>query len=1146
MTSTYCLFQERRAAKQASKPSSSTPSTRTSKTSSPASRKGTDRRSESPKVSSKQTIKTTAQSVTNPPSEIVINVIGSGSTTSSPKSAKVSSRSTSSSKAGSPGPAKSNSSPSRSATDTKKREHSNYKSLGKLGSLSKQKSYSSQHLDRPQSAMAISKYDSEMSPSSKKSLSPKPSSLFPHPPEGRPPSRGSSMRQSSSTPDLRFIDAAIKTEDLKKPLPSRSLSPKGGRPQAPDREIKQHSKTEEKKPHHKDTKSRKDKGRASPDRRKANEAKRVENIVKTKTVVTPEKDISSLQKTKASPSKTTLPNPLELLEQELTQEEETEIFNRFDKQNIGYEENEVYSELDPIQTATAELFPHPISEEQALATLDSLQSDFASLEQADALPKDYNGIPLTSLKQQQIIHMLTKLSKALNMEDTLTSTMGSSSKPEHAKDARGQGSKSENWSDSRSVPNGASGRNVVSYQGVETGGVILTDDPSDIHESVNSNSFQNLSGSSAHSRARMSPTGSSILSSASSVSASRSRMSPKSLKNTVHFSTMVTEISTSASQSYEDKISYRKLDITPKNSENFEEGDTGEVNAVDRSAGSESRDGQSGAMASGLNLLGKVALSPSVDTSSSSPGEFQGDHPFEDGNPDGELNTSDKENEYIPPPDDESNESHSGSRTARQRNPYVWNVYMANIPQGPLGENHPALSIEKSGLKAELAETGPKDNHEKVVLQENLARKNVSLEALDTQYHYGTSGNDIERLFKDAIAPDSSISSLQEEITRSYMLSQKRPDLIKHGGQIEVATPVTDIDNSATSELDIDESAIHLEPIVLTGGLNTLQENRTMLDDEEQIRNNLQRVLFDDSSDESEEGEEESSCNKLNTTFDITDNDHENAETYDNGIPDSAETRDDKMPVEDYLVEEIVEMNDEHEFEDDSNHKEISEEENEIIGDNDDENMEVLECETEESEESEQEDEAEICNEKDGNVVVVETESKPMVSAETKNVDMIDKVCEETKHERKANVDMETHIKVTEHEEEAVNGDAQENEAKAEHIQKYLSQVHEQSLHTAEDFENDDDDAGANKTRSENVMDDIGTLIQSFTSTIQSMNHLSQEELFKIQTEQFELIQKTLIEHQQAQLEELFVSQRREQMNLQEEMEVSTAHRFFT
>jgi len=43
-----------------------------------------------------------------------------------------------------------------------------------------------------------------------------------------------------------------------------------------------------------------------------------------------------------------------------------------------------------------------------------------------------------------------------------------------------------------------------------------------------------------------------------------------------------------------------------------------------------------------------------------------------------------------------------------------------------------------------------------------------------------------------------------------------------------------------------------------------------------------------------------------------------------------------------------------------------------------------------------------------------------------------------------------------------------------------------------------------------------------------------------LQAEQFELVQQKLIEHQQAQLEELFVAQRREQMNLQKEIEVGT------
>lgn len=943
---------------------------------------------------------------------------------------------------------------------------------------------------------------------------------------------------------------------MKKPFPRRSLSPKGGRPQAPERDgnsSKQREKVNEKTAKAKDLVIGKSKDantkkeKTSSDKKRNDEVKGEENARKKKVE-------AHGKAVKVNSPNVMLQNPLEILEQEITMEEETEKITRREKPGTAYASVDVRSELDPIETATAELFPHPISEEQALATLDSLQSDFASLDQAEALPKDYNGIPLTSLKQQQIIHMLTKLSKALNMEDTLTSTVGAT-RSEPVRDVRGQGSKSEIWTDSRCVPSGASNRNG-SNQGISSGEMCADVSGNSGNESANSSSIQNLSASSANSRARMSPTGS-ILSSASSVSASRSRMSPKSLKNTVHFSTLVTEISTSASQSYEDKISYRKLDITPKNSENFEEGDIGDMaHAAGTEQTTESVEMSVGATSSGLNLLGKVALTPSVDTSSGSPGEFHSNHPFEDSAPDGELNTSDKENEYVPPPVEEnSDDTRQSSRSTRPvRNPYIWNVYMANMPEGPVGENHPALGVEKSALKCDLPETALKVNTEKVILQENLTRTNMPM---DTQYYYINDSSSLERLVQGKITPDASISSLQEEITRSYLLSQYKTD-IKGDYRMGVKNPEKAMDISETSGFNIDESAIHLEPIVLTGSQNTLKENRSMLEEEEIIRSNLQRVQFDDSDDESID--DKPSCDKLNLTFEIVEDTHNS---------------DVNLEI-DHIVNDqldiVSEVNDIADSANDNPHKENGEntvgaanekvDENKHV-ENISENLDDSDFETEEEIEvddmedlNESEDKTGKQNDSQQEIAEIQNEMQKLIDAESIGIDEKETNVDENQHSLETSEseikvtevegpkvcveNVETEIKVTEVQDQDRGGeDEQENKAKAEHIQKYLNQVHEHSLQHEEDFYDEDTDVRKSGSQaSVNMMEDIGGLIQSFTSTIQSMNHLSQEELFRLQTEQFEMIQKKLIEHQQAQLEELFVAQRREQMNLQKEIEV--------
>ncbi|WAQ96624.1 hypothetical protein MAR_029314 [Mya arenaria] len=706
------------------------------------------------------------------------------------------------------------------------------------------------------------------------------------------------------------------------------------------------------------------------------------------------------------------------------------------------------------------------------------------------------------------------------MEDTLTSTIGTVVQADQYKNAKDQKSKSENWTDSRSVPNGASGMDY-GYGHMVEGNESYSESASNItnESGAHSSSFQNTSGNSSHSRARMSPTpSSSILSSASSVSGSRSRMSPKSLKNTVHFHSLVTEISTSASQSYEDKISYRKLDITPKNSENFEDDHDVMEN--------ESRE-----------------------------------------NPN-------KENEYMPP-DEESPDEHYSSEGTRRgaRGQQVWNVYTASLPPGPIGENHPAVmkssgksditdtAMMKSGGRSDISdivkELG-KDSQDKV-LQEKLMKTNVEN---DSQYYYGTASTDLGR-YMHAKTADDSITSMQEEITRSYLFSQQGLKSQKDG-VFEIVKPSINVFEG--SEVDFDESAVHLQPVILNGVQNSLHENRSMLEDEEKIRSNLQRVLFEDSDSEvsevSDNDDDDDKIKSVEDQFekketdgkdqhgdvvngDIVENEHA-SKSDESGIIAAYEQwtdlSNDKNDV-DIIPNEHIQRN-ENEFDDADQDEsdgeksvdektaevhEISESENEDdLGHDDDNNVDEEESisEDEDNETGEKEQVHNESNENNG-----ETDFEV--------VDIQEEIDEETELKKPFQ-----ELNYTENTQPAVQVneiDEQENEAKADHIQKYLSQVHEHSLH----HEEEEEDEGMLETeggKSEDIMNSISGLIQTFTSTIQSMNHLSQEDLFKMQAEQFELIQKKMIEHQQAQLEELFVAQRREQMNLQKEMENYHTH----
>ncbi|KAL8565050.1 hypothetical protein ACOMHN_003426 [Nucella lapillus] len=223
---------------------------------------------------------------------------------------------------------------------------------------------------------------------------------------------------------------------------------------------------------------------------------------------------------------------------------------------------ESVSGVGPSSLANTFATAEPGQEEFGLQTLDSVCSDFMSLE--DTLPTDFNGVPLTSVKQQKISHDLLRLSKVLKVRD-LNSTGGSdiSDLPisEYVRQSglegkvkSGGGSALDNVSssfchDSQDTVVEATSDNVTENNAAENNTSGFMDNSTDGSQ-LSSQGEGNLSlaGSSANT------SGMSSANTTSTTDSHRSsRSSPRSLKNnTVHFASFVTEyIDISASLSSE-------------------------------------------------------------------------------------------------------------------------------------------------------------------------------------------------------------------------------------------------------------------------------------------------------------------------------------------------------------------------------------------------------------------------------------------------------------------------------------------------------------------------------------------------------------------------------------------------------------------
>ncbi|XP_060071510.1 uncharacterized protein LOC132551385 [Ylistrum balloti] len=309
---------------------------------------------------------------------------------------------------------------------------------------------------------------------------------------------------------------------------------------------------------------------------------------------------------------------------------------------------------------------------QSETTGSGTSSEFPSLEGCNSLPHEIDGLRFTSVRQQHIGHTLDKLSKVLNMEETL-STLNSTSSNEiqeniarlrqSVQSSQAASSAQSSIQSRQSFERVSGRRNNISpqtdiHKSTETPSPKTSDSsaPASTPSSAEQSFGSNTSGSSNISHSRASVTAASIRSSTSSVKGGQSggapvrRMSPKGLKNTVHFDPLVTEISTSASQSLEDKISVRKLDVTPTNSIQFGSDEQGQISQTQQGRTSDSGTLPSSVrvtIPSSESMLSKVALSPDADSPQTPVDCPIKNMPFETYGQsiEGEINTSDKENE---------------------------------------------------------------------------------------------------------------------------------------------------------------------------------------------------------------------------------------------------------------------------------------------------------------------------------------------------------------------------------------------------------------------------------------------------------------------------------------------------------------------
>ncbi|XP_056018756.1 uncharacterized protein LOC125670995 isoform X2 [Ostrea edulis] len=316
--------------------------------------------------------------------------------------------------------------------------------------------------------------------------------------------------------------------------------------------------------------------------------------------------------------------------------------------------------------------PPNIDLENKEERLDAL-SDFTSLENCNSLPHEFAGMPLSSIRQQQISHVLAKLSQCLNIQDTISTLNSTESSGNDTAEIRQQVT-DQILASAGIKPGSVQAQQFLNQYNIEQAASENVPDESFLSNiqtppSNNSSAFSSepFSSSSGGNRTQTSIASNSIMSSGGSASGGQQqsrRMSPKGGKSKVHFSSFLTEISTSASQSLEGRISVRKMDITPQSSPRVSVDTVDGLQTINSQENLKLRIVPKNSNDLGLgsgpqvicdknseeteSMLSRVALSP--ETSESSPGTpkdiFSIGLPFHGYGNEPEHNSSDKENDF--------------------------------------------------------------------------------------------------------------------------------------------------------------------------------------------------------------------------------------------------------------------------------------------------------------------------------------------------------------------------------------------------------------------------------------------------------------------------------------------------------------------
>ncbi|XP_052068672.1 uncharacterized protein LOC127707951 isoform X3 [Mytilus californianus] len=599
--------------------------------------------------------------------------------------------------------------------------------------------------------------------------------------------------------------------------------------------------------------------------------------------------------------------------------------------------------------------------------VEELQSlnDYPSLDDCNSLPQEFSGLPLTSVKQQQIGQVLANLSKHLNLQDTggtLNSTSSSSSTENNTKQSVYSKSPSKNKEEEKkqkyfhsptlSDNSGNSGKD-----GIEA-----------------SVSSFNQSG-----------VNSSVISSVGSVGTNQSRrMSPKGLKNTVHFSSFVTEISTSASQSVEDKISVRKMDITPSNSVDLT-GHTGSANSSEVL-----NQGQNGKpVPKNVNDLGSSAV-PQVTTSTTQ-------------------------------------------------------SYRNNLFHG-----QPGSMLSKVALSPEESPGGTPKTFFK--------DQEVPFHVYTAEIDHNTSDKENENIYQKQIPAemDDKLSLLERELNKSCDQTY---------GNVFMLTGKRSYDSDDRSQgSTLKES----QENVLSGVQRNYFKNDIYSDAN---RTDFEKVMKVSSSVTGSSGHVMGDINQSKHLTHGTSSDNKN-------IPQTG------SQISPNVVPKSLDRHVRH-------------------------------------------GSYTLDHPSDALLKAKLNQQSPQYSSTNGNI-------------TKMNIGPESiePVSISQNDMSVPTSESSEQNAKAEHIQRYLSQV---QPHPVEDVleNNQQPIQSGNMSRRQY---DIGEAVQSFTETLQSFETLTEEEMLKIQADHFNKIRQHLIEQQKQQLEELFVTQRREQMNLQEEIEMHHDH----